>query len=56
MDWFGIVGALAFFTLGTVAVLAFVNAQKTKERKEDPNAPKSTLAKDTDSKGDPADV
>ncbi len=56
MDWTILVGALAFFTLGVVAILAFVSKQKTDARKKDPSAPKSTLAKDTDLKGDPADV
>ncbi len=56
MDWTVLTGALAFFTLGVVVILAIVSKQKTDARKKDPNAPKSTLAKDGDPHGDPKDT
>ena len=56
MDWTSLVGLLAFLTLGIVAVLAFVSKQRVEARKDDPTAPKSTLAADKDSHGKPADV
>lgn len=56
MDWTMLTGLLAFVTLLIVVVLAFRSKSRTESRMKDPNAPKSTLAKDKDSKGKPADV
>ena len=47
---------LAFFTLLAVALFAFVSKQRVEKRKDDPSAPKSTLAKDEAAKSAPADV
>lgn len=47
---------LAFGTLLAGTIFAMVSAQKTIDRKRDPNAPKSTLAADGDPHGKPADV
>lgn len=51
-----IVGLLAFFTLVSVAVLAFASKRKTDARLDDPTSTKSTLAADKSSTGKPADV
>ncbi len=41
-----IVPLLSLFTLLAVCVFALVSKARTEERKHDPSAPKSTLAKD----------
>lgn len=41
-----IVPFLSLFTLLAVAVFALWSKERTEERRHDPNAPKSTLAKD----------
>ncbi len=46
MDYAWIVPMLALGTLLSVAVFALVSKAKIEERRHDPNAPKSTLAKD----------
>jgi hypothetical protein len=56
MDWTILTSGLAFFTLGIFAVLAMVSKRKTDARRKDPTAPKSTLAKDGNPNGKPADV
>ena len=56
MDWTSLVGLLAFFTLAVFAVLAFVSKQQVEKRIENGDAPRSTLAKDKNSHGTPADV
>lgn len=56
MDWTSLIGVLAFFTLLVWATMAFVSKQQVEKRLDDPDAPKSTLAKDTPSHGKPADV
>ena len=56
MDWTSLVGILAFFTLAAFATFAFVSKQKVERRMEDDSAPQSTLAKDTDPHGTPADA
>jgi hypothetical protein len=42
----GIVPLLALGTLLCVCIFALINAERTKDRMRDPNAPVSTLAKD----------
>jgi hypothetical protein len=37
---------LTFGTLFAVAIFALVSGERTERRRKDPNAPKSTLAKD----------
>lgn len=53
MDWTSLIGALAFFTLGGAVVAAIYSKRDTDARKKDPSVPKSTMAKDGDSHGDP---
>ena len=47
---------LALVTLLAVTIFAYVSGQKTRERLEAPEAPKSTLAADARSDGKPVDV
>ena len=47
---------LSMFTLLAVAVVAYISGQKARQRLRDPNAPRSTLARNNDSHGKPADV
>lgn len=56
MDWTTLVSALAIVTLLAFVIIAMVSKKKTEERKKTADAPKSTLAKDKDSHGKPADV
>jgi hypothetical protein len=56
MDGSILIGAMAFTTLLGVAAFAFISKRKVDERRQDENRTKSTLAKDKDSKGRPADV
>ena len=56
MDWTILIGALAFVTLFAWIGIALLSKNKVEKRMEDPSAPKSTLAADTDSRGTPADV
>lgn len=51
-----IVAILALMTLGAVLAFAIVSKERVERRKRDPNALKSTLAADKDSRGTPADV
>lgn len=46
MEYSWIIPTLFLFTLLAVAIFALVNKQAVDERRHDPNAPKSTLAKD----------
>ncbi|MFC3182573.1 hypothetical protein [Cypionkella sinensis] len=46
MDTAWIVPMLALCTLGAVCIFALISKERTEERKHDPFAPKSTLAKD----------
>lgn len=46
MDYTWLIPFLSLFTLLVVAIFALVNKAATDERRHDPNAPKSTLAKD----------
>lgn len=46
MDYAWIVPFLFMFTLLFVIVFSLYNKKRTQDRKADPNAPKSTLAKD----------
>jgi len=46
MDFTFIVPLLAMITLLAVVVLALVSKRKVEQRRHDPNAPTSTLAKD----------
>jgi H+/Cl- antiporter ClcA len=46
MDYAWIVPLLALVTLLAVALFALVSKERTEARRHDPNAPKSTLAKD----------
>ena len=39
-----------------VVILALLSKRQTEERQQDPDAPKSTLAADKDSHGEPADA
>ncbi len=41
-----LLAVLALGTIAAVAVFAFASRQRVKERREDPEAPKSTLAAD----------
>tara|TARA_R110002049_G_scaffold81092_2_gene206111 strand:- start:1259 stop:1429 length:171 start_codon:yes stop_codon:yes gene_type:complete len=56
MDWTIFTGALAIVTFAIMIGIALYSKRKVDERRDDPSAPKSTLAKDKNSKGDPADV
>jgi hypothetical protein len=56
MEWTYFTGAVAFVTLGIAVGFALYSKRKVDERRADPNAPKSTLAKDKNSRGEPADV
>ncbi len=56
MDWTSLIAVLAFFTLLVWVTIAFVSKQQIEKRIENPDAPKSTLAKDKSSHGTPADV
>ena len=51
-----LVPILALVTLGAVLIFALVSKERVERRRQDPNAPKSTLAADKDSKGKPVDV
>ena len=57
MDFGFLIPLLALVTLGIVAVLALRSKAKVEARRDDPNAPKSTLAVDAPSSraGDPPD-
>lgn len=56
MDVSFLLPLLAMVTLLAGAIFAYISGQKARERLEDPNAPKSTLAKDAPSDGKPVDV
>lgn len=56
MDWTALLGTLAFFTLLAGVTLAFVSKQQVEQRMQNPQAEKSTLAKNKSSNGKPADV
>ena len=51
-----LVAILMFATLGIGAAAAYFSKRSTEQRLEDDDAPKSTLAADSDSRGKPADV
>lgn len=53
---FPIVIILIAVTLGAVLVFALLSKRNIEKRKHDPEATKSTLARDKDSKGTPADT
>jgi hypothetical protein len=46
MDASTLMVVLSLGTLGAVLVLALISKRRTEERRHDPTAPKSTLAKD----------
>lgn len=46
MDNSILIGALMVITLGAVIVFALVSKKKVDDRRDDPDAPKSTLASD----------
>lgn len=46
MDYSWLIPFLALFTLLSVGVFALISKERVEERRHDPNAPKSTLAKD----------
>jgi hypothetical protein len=54
MDGSFLLPALAFATLGIVLVLAIISKRKTDARRDDPNAPKSTLASDAPNEHGPS--
>lgn len=56
MDWTSLTAALAFLTLLSAVGFAFYSKRKVDARREEDSARKSTLAKDKDSGGKPADV
>lgn len=56
MDWTSLIGALALVTLLTWIGIAYLAKRKTEDRMDNPDAPKSTLAKDKNSHAKPADV
>ena len=56
MDIAFIVPVLALLTLLGGCVFALVNKQAIEARRDDPSAPKSTLAADKSAHGKPADV
>lgn len=56
MEWTLFTGALAIVTFAIAIGIALYSKRKVDQRRDNPNAQKSTLAKDKDSKGDPADV
>lgn len=56
MDFTYLIVVLALGTLFAGLVFALVSKAKVEKRKDDPNAPKSTLAADKSSHGTPADV
>lgn len=56
MDIPNIVPILALVTLLMLIVFAMISKKKVEDRLEDPDAPKSTLAKDARSEGEPADL
>ena len=45
-----LIPTLAILTLAVVAVIAWDSKRRTERRKQDPEAPKSALARDGDSK------
>ncbi len=49
MDATYIIVLLALFTFLAFIIFALVSKKKTEDRKNDPNAPKSSLASDADS-------
>lgn len=53
---FPIVITLIVLTLGAALVFALLSKFRVDKRKKDPHATKSTLARDKDSKGTPADT
>jgi hypothetical protein len=56
MDVSMLIGAMAFTTLLGAAAFAYYSKTKVDERMNDPDARKSTLASDQDSRARPADV
>ncbi|UWR21397.1 hypothetical protein [Sulfitobacter sp. S190] len=56
MDWTILTAALAFVTLLGAVGFAIYNKRSVENRMDDPSAAKSTLAKDKDAHGKPADV
>ncbi len=56
MDWTSLVAFLALITLLAGVVVALISKRNTEARMDDPQAKKSTLAKDAPSHGKPADV
>jgi hypothetical protein len=56
VDWTSLIALLALVTLLAGVGFAFVSKRKVDARRRDPDAPKSTLAKDQNSKAKPADV
>lgn len=51
METLPLIALLSLFTLGAVAVFAFVSKRKTEERRENAAIPKSSLATDSRGKG-----
>ncbi|WP_298861470.1 hypothetical protein [uncultured Sulfitobacter sp.] len=56
MDWTSLTAVLALVTLLSAIGFAFYSKRKVDARRDDDTAPKSTLAKDANSRGKPADV
>jgi len=56
MDFEFFIPLMALVTMLIFLVFALVNMFKTQQRLDDPNATKSTLARDKRSDGKPADV
>lgn len=56
MDWTSLTAVLALTTLLLAVVFAYYSKRKVDARRKDDDAPKSTLAKDKDSRGKPSDV
>jgi len=46
MDFFWLIPFLSLVTLLALAIFALVSKERVERRREDPDAPKSTLAKD----------
>lgn len=56
MEWTSLTALLAFVTLLSAVGFAFYSKRKVDARRNDNDARKSTLAKDKDAHGKPADV
>lgn len=56
MDFAVFLPVLTMLTLLAGVIFAYLSGREARKRREDPNAPKSTLAADAPSDGKPVDV